>query len=242
VTAALWFGLAAKNAEAARVLRLVGQGDVRWSGLYHVLEVVLDDDAAGQIYTEGWATRTEIRLFKQTANSPGAIGDAARHGHDSVRSLRTPSWPRLLASPDTGQVRRRHISRTVSGGADQVFSPRHFYGTSRPIDALGIVCDAGFPGEFGCRFPRVAFWRPEVKWHERDVVVPAFRQWLEAQGWETETETEFVDVVAHRGNETIYAEVKGRTKGRPGAGLDTLYGQLLRRMPAEEDPTRRLRS
>ena len=33
-------------------------------------------------------------------------------------------------------------------------------------------------------------------------MVPA-GQWLEAQGWETETETEFVDVVAHRGNETI---------------------------------------
>ena len=44
-----------------------------------------------------------------------------------------------------------------------------------------------------------------------------------------------MDVVAHRGNETIYAEVKGRTNGRPGAGLDTLYGQLLRRMLAEED-------
>jgi hypothetical protein len=80
----------------------------------------------------------------------------------------------------------------------------------------------------------MASWGPEVEWHERDVVVPVFRQWLEAQGWETETETDFVDVVAHRGNETIYAEVKGRTKGRPGAGLDTLYGQLLRRMPAEE--------
>ena len=87
----------------------------------------------------------------------------------------------------------------------------------------------------------MAFWGPEVEWHERDVVVPAFRQWLEAQGWETETETEFVDVVAHRGNETIYAEVKGRTNSRPGAGLDTLYGQLLRRMPAEEvgDPNTR---
>lgn len=50
-----------------------------------------------------------------------------------------------------------------------------------------------------------------------------------------------MDVVAHRGNETIYAEVKGRTKSRPGAGLDTLYGQLLRRMPAEEvgDPNTR---
>ena len=80
----------------------------------------------------------------------------------------------------------------------------------------------------------MAFWGREIEWHERDVVVPAFRQWLEAQGWETETETEFVDVVAHRGNETIYAEVKGRTNSRPGAGVDTLYGQLLRRMPAEE--------
>jgi len=87
----------------------------------------------------------------------------------------------------------------------------------------------------------MAFWGPEVEWHERDVVIPAFRQWLEAQGWETETETEFVDVVAHRGNETIYAEVKGRTNSRPGAGLDTLYGQLLKRMPAEEvgDPNTR---
>jgi|GEM_PF-896062 hypothetical protein len=80
----------------------------------------------------------------------------------------------------------------------------------------------------------MASWGPEVPWHERDVVVPAFRKWLEDRGWETETETEFVDVVARRGNETIYAEVKGRTNSRPGAGLDTLYGQLLRRMPAED--------
>ena len=50
-----------------------------------------------------------------------------------------------------------------------------------------------------------------------------------------------MDVVAHRGNETIYAEVKGRTKSRSGAGLDTLYGQLLRRMPAEEAGERNVR-
>src|SRR4051812_39998289 len=87
----------------------------------------------------------------------------------------------------------------------------------------------------------MAFWSPETEWHERDVVVPAFQLWLETQGWETETETEWVDVVARRGSETIYAEVKGRTKGRPGAGLDTLYGQLLRRMPDEEDDDPRTR-
>src|SRR5918995_943564 len=80
----------------------------------------------------------------------------------------------------------------------------------------------------------MANWPPEVPWHERDVVVPAFLRWLEAEGWETETETEFVDIVARRGNETIYAEVKGRTNKGPGGGLDRLYGQLLRRMPAEE--------
>jgi hypothetical protein len=86
----------------------------------------------------------------------------------------------------------------------------------------------------------MAFWPPEVEWHERDVVV-AFRRWLEKQGWGTETEIGFVDVVAHRGNETIDAEVKGRTKSRPAAGLDTQYGQLLRRMRGEEvgDPNTR---
>jgi hypothetical protein len=26
-------------------------------------------------------------------------------------------------------------------------------------------------------FRRMVFWGPEVEWHERDVVVPAFRQW-----------------------------------------------------------------
>jgi hypothetical protein len=91
------------------------------------------------------------------------------------------------------------------------------------------------------RFPRMAGWGPEVEWHERDVVVPAFRRWLEAQGWETETEAEFVDVLARRGDETIYAEAKGRTKSRPGGGVDSLYGQLLRRMPGAEggDPNTR---
>ncbi|CAA9493010.1 MAG: hypothetical protein AVDCRST_MAG53-1641 [uncultured Solirubrobacteraceae bacterium] len=65
----------------------------------------------------------------------------------------------------------------------------------------------------------MASWSSEIEWHERDVVVPAFRTWLEAHGWKTATEAGFVDVVAHRGNETIYAEAKGRTKSRPGGGL-----------------------
>jgi hypothetical protein len=82
--------------------------------------------------------------------------------------------------------------------------------------------------------PFVANWPLDREWHERDVVVPAFLRWLEEREWETETETDFVDVVARRGVETIYAEAKGRTKSRAGGGVDALYGQLLRRMPPEE--------
>src|SRR5947199_1692818 len=82
---------------------------------------------------------------------------------------------------------------------------------------------------------------PEGVCHERYLYDPVFRVWCNTHRVKTETETEFVDVVARRGTETIYAEVKGRTNSRPGAGLDTLYGQLLRRMPAEEvgDPNTR---
>jgi hypothetical protein len=46
-------------------------------------------------------------------------------------------------------------------------------------------------------------------------------------------EVEHVDVVADRGNQRLYAEAKGRTAPM-GLDVDTLYGQLLRRMPADQ--------
>lgn len=64
-------------------------------------------------------------------------------------------------------------------------------------------------------------------------VVTAFCARLREQGWEVSTEVDFVDVLARRGHERLYAEVKGRTAAL-GLDVDTLYGQLLRRMPADE--------
>jgi hypothetical protein len=49
-----------------------------------------------------------------------------------------------------------------------------------------------------------------------------------------ETEKDFIDVVARRADEMLFAEVKGRTTSRPGVGADVIYGQLLRRMPTIE--------
>ncbi len=81
----------------------------------------------------------------------------------------------------------------------------------------------------------MADWHPDQKadWDEYRVV-QTFCRWLEGQGWSTEIEVEHVDVVARRGDEVLFAEVKGNRKTRPGAGVDSMYGQLLRRMAAEE--------
>jgi len=64
-------------------------------------------------------------------------------------------------------------------------------------------------------------------------VVAAFVRWLEPQGWNVRTEVEWADVVAERGRERLVAEAKGSTTS-PGLDIDTLYGQLLRRMVPDD--------
>ncbi len=64
-------------------------------------------------------------------------------------------------------------------------------------------------------------------------VVNAFCAWLRRHGWSVQEEVQFVDVVAERDGRRLHAEAKGRTAAM-GLDVDTLYGQLLRRMPAHE--------
>jgi hypothetical protein len=65
-------------------------------------------------------------------------------------------------------------------------------------------------------------------------VVDAYVAWLERSNWTVRREVGFADVYAERGGERLYAEAKGRTTS-PGLDVDTLYGQLLRRM-RDPDP------
>ena len=60
-------------------------------------------------------------------------------------------------------------------------------------------------------------------------VIDAYVAWLEQRNWTVRREVDFADVYAERGDERLYAEAKGRTTS-PGLDVDTLYGQLLRRM------------
>jgi hypothetical protein len=67
-------------------------------------------------------------------------------------------------------------------------------------------------------------------------VVEVFVAWLERDGWHVTTEVGGADVVAERGDQRLVAEAKGITSS-PGLDIDTLYGQLLRRMTELESTT-----
>ena len=68
---------------------------------------------------------------------------------------------------------------------------------------------------------------------DEERVIVAFCAWLEQEGWTVEREVSFVDVLARRDAVTLYAEAKGRTTS-PGLDVDTMYGQLLRRMTSSD--------
>lgn len=86
------------------------------------------------------------------------------------------------------------------------------------------------------RAPRAALqpYRPPLVEAQ---VVTAFGAWLEGQGWMVRYEVDWADVVAERGGEVIVAEAKGLTSD-PALDIDTLYGQLLRRMSERSTTTR----
>jgi hypothetical protein len=84
---------------AERALRILGRDDVDYRDLYFVFEIVRA--AAGdRIYQ--WASRREIERFRHTANSPSALGEAARHGHEPTQP---PDDPMPIAEAN-GLVRR----------------------------------------------------------------------------------------------------------------------------------------
>lgn len=78
----------------SHVLRLVAKDLVSWVGLYRIVEAV-EGYAGGtsELVTRRWAPKKTLDLFKHTACSPGAIGDAARHGRE--RSAPPPNPMKL---------------------------------------------------------------------------------------------------------------------------------------------------
>jgi hypothetical protein len=80
-----WVNLGLADPKVAKALRLLGTEEHDWVSLYRLYEVI-EDDVGGmqEIVEKGWATKSYIRRFKHTANSPAAVGDASRHGKEST--------------------------------------------------------------------------------------------------------------------------------------------------------------
>jgi hypothetical protein len=90
----IWVNVALKDLKDTSVkkaLQLLGIYKHSWVSLYRLYEVI-EEDVGGidKIANEGWATKKAIKLFKRTANSPGAIGHLARHGKEYTTSPSDP--------------------------------------------------------------------------------------------------------------------------------------------------------
>src|SRR5207244_7920031 len=68
-----WADLALREQDVRDALAILGREDVRWHDLYHVFEIV-QADVGGQIYSAGWATKSAVGRFTQTANNRIALG------------------------------------------------------------------------------------------------------------------------------------------------------------------------
>jgi hypothetical protein len=76
--------------QAERGLRIFGRDDVDYRDLYHVFEIA--EAAIGDaIFVDGTVTRAEVTRFKHTANSVHALGDQARHGHETTQPPPAPT-------------------------------------------------------------------------------------------------------------------------------------------------------
>ena len=69
-------------------------------------------------------------------------------------------------------------------------------------------------------------------------MVAAFATYLRERDWTVSEEVDFCDLVAERDGERLFVEAKGHTAAI-GTDVDTMYGQISRRMPIAEEPTAR---
>jgi len=82
--------LALKDDKVQKIIEMCDKGD-HWSNLYRIYEYIQGNTGSeNNIVEQGWWSESEKDLFKQTANSPEAIGHEARHGDTRVPAPSDP--------------------------------------------------------------------------------------------------------------------------------------------------------
>jgi hypothetical protein len=86
-----WAALALNNDAIANVFRILAGGTLDWVNLYRVFEIIGSEvGGLDSIATNSWATKASMKLFKHTANSPGALGLDARHAAETTQPPTNP--------------------------------------------------------------------------------------------------------------------------------------------------------
>jgi hypothetical protein len=86
-----WVSIGLNDIAVQKAFRLFGVQHHNWVSLYRIFEVI-EKDVGGinTISNNGWVSKEKLKVFKHTANSPGAIGDNARHGKESSFPPKNP--------------------------------------------------------------------------------------------------------------------------------------------------------
>jgi hypothetical protein len=89
-----WLDKAVSDPSVERALRLRDHDELSWSDWYRLFEAV-EAGVGGEdvIIRAGWASKSQLRRFKHSANSVAVAGDGARHG---VELSQPPSNPMSL--------------------------------------------------------------------------------------------------------------------------------------------------
>jgi hypothetical protein len=75
-----YMAVAAKNPDVAEALEIMGQDETpNWDDLYKMFEIVREAIKPDTIVSLGWATRSELNSFKESACHPYVSGKDARH-------------------------------------------------------------------------------------------------------------------------------------------------------------------
>lgn len=85
-----WLAVGLSDDSVGKILRLLGQ-EQNWVELYRIFEVI-EHDMGGieNIVESDLSSKGQLKLFKHTANSPGAAGDDSRHGKETTRPPKDP--------------------------------------------------------------------------------------------------------------------------------------------------------
>lgn len=84
-----WVEYANQDKNLAKVLGFFSYKKSTWENLYKIYEVIEEDMGAG-IHKKGWAIKSKINIFTQTANSYLAISDESRHAHEKIPAPKIP--------------------------------------------------------------------------------------------------------------------------------------------------------